>query len=303
MFLRGVGNTLDVTTRARPVPNFGQIDYKTGGCVDGLAIAGSAVSGCGYATYHALQLSATRRFRAGFTGGFQYQYSSNKGTTQGSNEAATTQNTFDYESEYGTNPQDIPHTVNGSLVYLIPGNGFWTGGWRVGGILNARSGVPLNVTITRADNATVNGVTVTNIPGGNSRGTQRPDLIPGVDPYLKDGVRWLNPAAFATPQPGTFGNLPRNYLRGPEFWQLDLMFSKDFRFLQTQGVQFRVEMFNITNRLNYENPVVSLPGTGAPGAAFTDGLAGTFGYMLGPLNRTVGLGTARQTQISLRYSF
>ena len=27
------------------------------------------------------------------------------------------------------------------------------------------------------------------------------------------------------------------------------------------------------------------------------------GYMLGPLNRTVGLGTARQTQISLRYSF
>jgi hypothetical protein len=29
----------------------------------------------------------------------------------------------------------------------------------------------------------------------------------------------------------------------------------------------------------------------------------TFGYMLGPLNRTVGLGTARQTQISLRYSF
>ena len=36
MFLRGVGNTLDVNTRVRPVPNFGQIDYKTAGCVDGL---------------------------------------------------------------------------------------------------------------------------------------------------------------------------------------------------------------------------------------------------------------------------
>ena len=45
-----------------------------------------------------------------------------------------------------------------------------------------------------------------NIPGGNSRGTQRPDLVPGVDPYPTDR-RWLNPAAFATPQPGTFGNL------------------------------------------------------------------------------------------------
>ena len=303
MFLRGVGNTLDLVTRQRLQPNYGQIDYKTGGCLDGLTIAGQAVHGCGYAEYNALQISATRRFRSGFTGGFQYQYSSNKGTTQGSNEAATAQNTFDYESEYGINPQDIPHTVNGSLVYLIPGNGFWTGGWRVGSILNARSGVPLNVTLTRSDNATVNGLTVVNIPGGNSRGTQRPDLVPGVDPYLKDGVRWLNPAAFATPQPGMFGNLPRNFLRGPGFWQLDLMFSKDFRFLQSQGVQVRVEMFNITNRLNYENPVVALPGTGAPGVPFTEAQAGTFGYMLGPLNRTVGLGTARQTQISLRYSF
>ena len=303
MFLRGVGNTLDLTTRQRPVNNYGQIDYKTGGCVDGLTIAGQAVRGCGYSEYNALQISATRRFRSGFTGGFQYQFSSNKGTTQGSNEAATAQNTFDYETEYGTNPQDIPHTVNGSLVYLVPGEGFWTGGWRVGGILNARSGVPLNVTITRADNTTVNGVTVVNIPGGNSRGTQRPDLVPGVDPYLKDNVRWLNPGAFATPQPGTFGNLPRNFLRGPAFWQLDLMFSKDFRFLQSQGMQVRIEMFNITNRLNYENPVISLPGSGAPGVPFTDAQAGTFGYMLGPLNRTVGLGTARQTQISLRYSF
>ena len=112
----------------------------------------------------------------------------------------------------------------------------WTGGWRLGGILNARSGVPINVTIARPDNITVNGVTVTNIPGGNSRGTQRPDLVPGVDPYFKDGgMRWLNPAAFATPQPGTFGNLPRNFLRGPGFAQVDLMASKDFRFARTRG--------------------------------------------------------------------
>jgi hypothetical protein len=302
MFLRGVGNVQDFATRVRPVPTYNQIDFKTAGCVDGLVLTGVPVSGCGRASYDALQVSATRRFRTGFTGGFQYQYSRNRGTTQGSNEAVTAQNTFDFESDYGTNPQDIPHTFNGSLVYLIPGDGFWSGGWRVGGILNARSGVPLNVTIARPDTITVNGATVTNIPGGNSRGTQRPDLVPGVDPYLRDGVRWLNPAAFATPQPGTFGNLPRNFLRGPDFWQLDLMFSKDFRFLDTQGVQLRVEMFNITNRLNYENPAVTLP-NGTPGARFTDAQAGTFGYILGPLNRTVGLGTARQTQVSLRYSF
>jgi hypothetical protein len=303
MFLRGVGNVLDPVTLVRPVPSYGQIDFKTGGCLDGTELAGIyATGGCGEAKYDALQISMTRRFRSGFSGGFQYQYSLNKGTTQGSNEAATTQNTFDFATEYGTNPQDIPHTFNGSVVYLFPGEGLWSGGWRLGGIVNARSGVPVNVTIARPDNITVNGVTVTNIPGGNSRGTQRPDLVPGVDPYLNsDGVRWLNPAAFATPQPGTFGNLPRNYLRGPTFAQFDLMASKDFRF-GNQGFQFRFEMFNIFNGLNYENPATSLP-NGAPGVPFNDAQAGTFGYMLGPLNRTVGLGTARQTQLSIRYTF
>ena len=303
MFLRGVGNVLDPVTRVRPVPSYGQIDFKTGGCVDGLKLAGTyATGGCGTASYDAFQVGLTRRFQGGFTGGFNYQYSRNKGTTQGSNEAATTQNTFDFESEYGTNPQDIPHTFNGSVVYQIPGTGAWKGGWRVGGIFNARSGVPLNVTISRPDNISVNGVTVTNIPGGNSRGTQRPDLVPGVDPYLKDGVRWLNPAAFAAPQPGTFGNLPRNFLRGPSFSQVDLMVSKDVRFASTQSLQLRLEVFNIANRLNYENPATNLP-NGLPGVPFTDAQASTFGYMLGPLNRTVGLGTARQFQISVRYLF
>ena len=101
--------------------------------------------------------------------------------------------------------------------------------------MNARSGVPINVIVSHPDNVTVGGATVTNIPGGNSRGTQRPDVVPGVDPYLKNGVRWLNPAAFTTPQPGTFGNVPSNYVRGPEFSQADLMFSKDFRFLDSRG--------------------------------------------------------------------
>jgi hypothetical protein len=303
MFMRGVGNVLDPVTRVRPVPSYGQIDFKTAGCVDGVMLAGRyPTAGCGTSTYDALQIGATRRFRAGFTGGLQYQYSRNRGLTQGSNEAATAQNTFDFNTENSTNPQDIPHTFNGSVVYQLPGSGTWSGGWRVGTIINARSGAPINVTISRPDNITVNGVTVTNIPGGNSRGTQRPDLVPGVNPYLNNGVRWLNPAAFATPQPGTFGNLPRNFLRGPSFWQADLMVSKDFRFAANQALQLRVEIFNITNHLNYENPATVLP-NGTPGAAFTDAQAGTFGYILGPLNRTVGLGTARQTQVSLRYTF
>ncbi len=304
MFLRGVANTFDDVTRVRPVPSVGQVDYKTSGCVDGLVVANRELHGCGRADYNAFQLSATRRFHSGFTGGFQYQYSRNKGTTQGSNEAVTAANTFDYETEYGPNLSDIPHTFNGSLIYMPPFEGALAGGWRVGGIVNARSGVPLTVTINRPDTVSVGGVTVTNVPGGNTRGTLRPDLVPGVNPYFTDnGVRYLNPAAFSAPLPGTFGNLPRNFLRGPSFWQIDMMASKDIRFRgANQGLQLKIEVFNITNRLNYENPAVVLP-AGTPGQAFTDGNAGTFGYMLGPLNRTVGLGTARQTQLSIRYMF
>jgi len=189
MFLRGVANTFDNATRVRPFQQVGQIDYKTSGCVDGLVINGNALHGCGRANYDALQISLSRRFRSGLTGGLQYQYSKNKGTTHGSNEAATASNTFDYDTEQGVNATDIPHTFNGSVVYEQPFTGLFAGGWRIGGIVSARSG-----------------------------------------PYLKQGVRWLNPAAFSAPLPGTFGNLPRNYLRGPEFWQVDFMASKDFRF-------------------------------------------------------------------------
>jgi hypothetical protein len=290
MFLRGVANVLDTTTRTRPIPAYGQIDYKTSGCVDGLQINGQNISGCGRASYDAAQVNVSRRFRSGLTGMFQYQYSRSRGTTQGSNEASTAQNTFDYSTEYGINPQDLPHTMNGTITYT-------SHGWNVTGMFNARSGVPINVTINRPDNVSINGVTVTNIPGGNSRGTQRPDLVPGVNPYLKDGVRWLNPAAFATPQPGTFGNLPRNFLRGPSFWQTDLSVNRNIG-----RVQMRVDVFNILNHLNYESPAANLP-NGAPGVPFTSSQTGTFGYIMGPLNRTVGLGTARQTQVSIRYSF
>jgi hypothetical protein len=73
MFLRGVANTLDFQTRTRQDSRVGQVDYKTSGCLDGLVINGHAISGCGRASYDALQIGATRRFRAGFTGGFQYQ--------------------------------------------------------------------------------------------------------------------------------------------------------------------------------------------------------------------------------------
>ena len=104
--------------------------------------------------------------------------------------------------------------------------------------------MPVNVLVTRPDivyRDTASGlyytgpaagrVAVINTPGGGaSRNVRRPDLVPGVDPFIKDGgLLFLNPAAFATPLPGTFGNLERNSIHGPSFRQIDFFFAKQFR--------------------------------------------------------------------------
>src|SRR6185369_11917419 len=132
----------------------------------------------------------------------------------------------------------------------------------------------------------------------------------------------LNPAAFATPAPGTFGNVPRNFLRGPNFRQFDLVLNKRIRFTESTNLEFRTEIFNIFNhtnfdipgsRLNLALPTVSQTGgiytfgtsnVNQPGQAYTQGAAGgTFGLLRQTVIRDVGLGTSRQIQFALRLNF
>ena len=98
-------------------------------------------------------------------------------------------------------------------------------------------------------------IAVVNTPGGGaSRNVRRPDLIPGVNPYLTNDRLILNPAAFATPAPGTFGNVPRNFLRGPNFKQFDIVLNKRIRFSESTNLEFRTEIFNIFNHTNFDIP-------------------------------------------------
>jgi hypothetical protein len=146
------------------------------------------------------------------------------------------------------------------------------------------------------------------------RNVRRPDVVPGVNPFISDaGLLFLNPAAFATPAPGTFGNLERNSLHGPNFNQVDMVISKHFG--GARNFEFRAEIFNLFNTANFSNPNATLPNalpttatTEAnkvqPGQAFTTGAAGSaFGALTSTVGRTVGLGTARQVQFALRVNF
>jgi hypothetical protein len=317
----------DIISGATRLQPFAEIDYKTSGGDD---------------TYNALQMSLARRFNSGLTLNAQYTFASSRGTTAGSNEARTGGALDDFEADRGRNNFDVRHTFNLSALYDLPiGNGRWLdfgktgnlifGGWEIGGIVNARSGLPVEVLVVRPDvviqctnpsagctagnvlalpgGALPAGYTaVINTPGGGaSRNIRRPDLIPGVDPYLDNDRFTLNPAAFATPAPGTFGNLPRNALRGPNFRQFDLVLAKKFRFTETMNIEFRTEIFNIFNMTNFAAPSATLSnvvGTLQPGQPYTQSLAGsTFGQLRSTVERTVGLGTNRQIQFAFRFNF
>ena len=152
---------------------------------------------------------------------------------------------------------------------------------------------------------------VINTPGGGaSRNVRRPDLVPGANPFLDNGRLFLNPAAFAIPKPGVYGNLTRNSVHGPIFRQIDFLLDKRFRVNESTNVEFRTEFFNIFNFTNYANPPATLPsalGTGTneiqPGQAFTAAAAGTFGILNRTVECSVGLGTNRQIQFALRLNF
>lgn len=345
---------LSGTTQNRP---FAEVDYKTSGGDD---------------QYNALQLSLQRSLSSGLTTNVQYTFAKSEGTTAGSNEARTSAALENFEADRGRNNFDVRHTFNLSALYELPiGNGrrydlgktgnLLVGNWQVGGIVNARSGVPVEILVVRPDvvvqcqlaagcplSATTsvpNGfvanlpsfgtsfpalptgfIAVVNTPGGGaSRNVRRPNLVSGVNPYLNNGgLNFINPAAFAIPNPGTFGNFPRNELSGPTFKQVDLTFSKKFAITETMNFEFRTEIFNIFNQANFANPSTtlnnSLPnlsfnsttsaysvGTSnvvQPGQAFTQGAAGsTFGLLRSTVGRTVGLGTNRQIQFAFRFNF
>ncbi|HJQ26121.1 MAG TPA: TonB-dependent receptor [Blastocatellia bacterium] len=319
---------------------YAEIDFKTSG---------------GHDSYNALQVQLSRRFSTGLTLNSQYTFAKSTGTTSGSNDALTSGNlarrpgeapngnrTADFSYDEGYNNFDVRHSFNVSALYALPigkGRAYLSslngigeailGGWEVGTIINARSGTPINVLITRPDvvfqcsnNTFVSSATacpagttmvtaVINTPGGgSSRNVRRPDLIAGVNPFLGNDRRFLNPAAFAIPAPGTFGNLVRNSLHGPNFWQADLVMNKRFRLTETANVEFKAEFFNIFNHTNFANPPAVLPnalGVGTnllqPGQPFTAAAAGSFGVLNSTVGRTVGLGTNRQIQFALRVNF
>jgi hypothetical protein len=271
-------NNIDPATGQRPLPQFGRVDIKS---------SGSSTN------FNGLQLSLYRRAANGLQLGTQYMWSHafDEGSL-GGGESTARQNAACRSCEYASTNQDVRHTLTINGVYALPfGRGgndgsalrYVFGGWQLSGLLQARTGRPLTITASRG---------TADLPDGNNS-NQRADRVSNVDlyPANQTAEQWFNPAAFAVPLRGTWGNAGRNIVRAPGLFQVDLAIQKRFVMAGARNLEFRAEAFNAFNRVNL----------GAPGVAVTS--PATFGRITGPLNRGYGTGTARQMQFMFRFNF
>jgi outer membrane receptor protein involved in Fe transport len=280
MLDRSFVNLIDPATGARPLPSFGRVDIKS---------SGSSTN------FNGLQMSLQRPFSDGFLMGAQYMWSHafDEGSL-GGGESTAPQNVACRSCEYASTNQDIRHTLTVNWVYELPfgeGRKHLTsgvmnhifGGWLFSGLMQARTGRPLTISVTRSS---------ADLPDGNNSG-QRPDILPGASaiPAPQTPDHWLNLEAFAVPARGTWGNLGRNTFSGPGLFQVDLSLQRRFRIAADRSFEFRWEAFNAFNNQNLANPNTSI----SSGQAF--------GRITGPLNLGYGTGTARQMQFMVRVNY
>jgi hypothetical protein len=207
----------------------------------------------------------------------------------GETDATTPQNVFCRACERASSSFDIRHFLTVNSTWEIP----WRArtlrsvlsGWSLGGIATARTGRPVNITISRSASV---------VPGGYNL-TQRPDVVPGVSltpPGRQTPVHWFNPAAFTVPAAGTWGNAGRNLGRGPMLYQIDVSLARHISLGEHARLEIRMDAFNLLNRAQYGDPTGNLT------------VPSQFGIIQSTINTTpIGTGTPRQIQFMPRLSF
>jgi hypothetical protein len=226
-------------------------------------------------SYHALQATLRVQGSHGLSGFAGYTFSkslddASDGIDYNSATVALPQNSNDLKAEHGPSNFDSRHRFTAAFAYQIPrfrGPGRLSDGWQFNTIFTAESGRP--VPIVNSNDTSGANSSVFPTP---SNFHQRPNIVPGVNPInpnwesAPDTIGYLNGAAFANPPFGTFGDLGRNAIYGPHFWDLDFAIAKNTPISERVSLQLRAEFFNIFNHPNFALPnwFVS-PGSGGQG--------------------------------------
>ncbi|MGH9667870.1 MAG: TonB-dependent receptor, partial [Bryobacteraceae bacterium] len=243
----------------------------------------------GYSSsYNALQVKLDRRFAGGFSLTTAYTYG--KGMAFQTGDDGGLYFYVNPQRGYARNDYDRTHTFVQSYVYDLPfgpGKKFLNsgivantlGGWRVTGILTLMTGTPFNVT----------GGSALNTPGSSQTADQVApvQILNGIGP----GNPWFSPTSFVPEtQTGVFGNVGRNAMSGPGFFDLDTSLVKLIHIKERYSLEIRGEFFGVTNTPQFNNPSAS-----------------TSNYSPDPAKNTFGVisgaGGGRTAQLGVKVNF
>ncbi|MGE0407214.1 MAG: TonB-dependent receptor, partial [Candidatus Korobacteraceae bacterium] len=260
-------------------------------------------------SYNSLQLNYDKRFTSGFAARVNYTFS--KCLSQG--RQGLVDNIGGYRSIWLLGPDkalcdtDAPHAVSGHMGYDLPfGRGKLVGGsassvvnqiiggWRINSIFNYQSGPPFTINCN---------VATTTGQGCNAILTGQP-----LYPENRGIQQWLNPAAFTNPPVATtigqtdlspLGGSPTQ-VRAPDFRRMDFSVFKNFPITESQRLEFRTEIFNLTNTPNFSAPGFSGGGAGLPPPPGVRDFSNlnNFGRIT---NLRLGPNDQRQIQLALKY--
>jgi outer membrane receptor protein involved in Fe transport len=263
-------NGFDSLPSSAPDPRFGNV---------------TELQNNGISNYNGVTATLTRRFGHGFQGNFTYTYShslddvSNGGLEpyNGLNAANSFRLAIDPNNlrrlNYSNSDYDFPHSLSANYFWELPfksANGILNqtiGGWTIAGTFFAKSGEPFSVYDTRTRSLLGNGSNTLPLAVYSSGPRTCGENF---------SVLCLSASQFAFPASGstqllgnvaTFGNVPRNFFRGPGFFDTDLSLQKNFKISERYIFTLGANAFNVLNHPNFDNPHGSVT-TGSFGQFF-----------------------------------
>ena len=245
------GPTIPANQLLRPFPEFASVTR------------GTETPG-GSSSYNALVAQLSRQFSGGLLVLVSYQWSKaldNLGEDEPGITDVAYQDYTNLRPARSISAHDIPQSFRTSFVYDLPvGKGqkfgglpraanFILGGWQVSGIVSLQSGLPYQVTAP-------------NTIGQYGFGSQYPNICSSCDLALTNRTpeRWFNTSAFSVAAPYTLGVAARRYtqLRQAGTKTADIALGKNWSPKEPWRLQFRAQLYNLTNTPQFNAPGAAL---------------------------------------------
>jgi len=169
---------------------------------------------------------------------------------------------FNLRRERDSSTGDIPNVFAVSSTWDLPigpgrnlhPSGVWgvlVNGWQITGVVLLQSGMPFAITQT------------TNFNSFAGFGVQRPNVVASVNlpSDQRSPDKWFNTAAFEVAPQFTLGDSSRNPVRGPNDHDADIAFIKHTGIGERVDLEFRTEIFNLTNTPAFAQPNGTLGST------------------------------------------